>query len=79
MGVGYRRALELSKMQDQKLLMLRWRSFLGGGSNIVTGHCAHNGGQYTDYGAMLLPSPVIIQDARLEIGDVPLTRIFRRW
>jgi hypothetical protein len=77
MGVGYRRALELSKMEDQKSLTLHWRSLLGGGSNIVAGNCAHTGGQYTDYGVMLSHRRVIIQDARLEIGDAPLTLISR--
>jgi hypothetical protein len=50
---------------------------LEGGSNIVAGHSAHKGGQYTDYGVMLSRSPMIIQDARLEIGDAPLTFISR--
>jgi len=46
MGVGYRKAVEVPKMQDQKLLMLCWRSFLAGDSNIVAGYFAHKGGQY---------------------------------
>jgi len=57
--------------------MFHWREFLGGGSNIVAGHCAHKDAQYTDYGVMLSRSPVIIEDARLEIGDAPLTLISR--
>jgi hypothetical protein len=77
MWVGYRRALELSKMQDPKLLTLCWRSLLEGGSNIVAGHCAHKGGPYTDYGVMLSRSLVIIQNAWLEIGETPLTLISR--
>jgi len=38
---------------------------------------AHKGGQYCDYGLMLSRSLVIIQDARPEIGDTPLTLISR--
>jgi len=64
-------------MQDQKLLTLRWRSFLGGGSDMVVGIFAHNAGQYCHYGLMLSRSLVIIQDARPEISDAPLTLISR--
>jgi len=39
--------------------------------------CAYKGGRYCDYDLMLLRSPVIIQDPRLEIGDAPLTLISR--
>jgi len=46
MGVCHCTALELSEMQDQKLLTLRLRSFSGGGSDIVAGLCAHKGSQY---------------------------------
>jgi len=70
-------ALEFSKMQDQILLMLHWHSFSGGGSNIVAVLCAYQDGQYCDYGVILLCSPVIIQDARPEISDAPLTLIAR--
>jgi len=68
-------APRLSRMQDQKLLTLRWCSFLGGSSNIVSSSFAHNGRQYYDYGWMPLHSPVIIQDASSEIIDAPLTLI----
>jgi hypothetical protein len=64
-------------MQDQKSLTLHWRSFLGGGSDMVVGIFAHKGGQYCHYGLMLSRSLVIIQDARPEIGDAPLTLISR--
>jgi len=64
-------------MQDQESLTLRWRSFLWGGSDIVAGLCAHKGGQYWDYGLILSHSPVIIEDARPEIGDAPFTLISR--
>jgi len=42
---------------------------------MVVGIFAHKGGQYCHYGFMLLCSLVIIQDARSEIGDAPLTLI----
>jgi hypothetical protein len=42
---------------------------------MVVGSFAHTGGQYCHYGLMLSHSPVIIQDARPEIGDAPLTLI----
>jgi len=75
MGICHCSALELSMMQDQKSLTLCWRSFLGGGSDVVVGPVAHSGGQYYHYGLMLSRSPVIIQDARPEISDAPLTLI----
>jgi len=56
-------------MQDQKSLTLRWRSFLGGGSDMVIGSFAHKGGQYCHYGLRLARSLDIIQDARPENGD----------
>jgi len=64
-------------MQDQKSLTLRWGSFLGGANDIVAGQFAHTHGQYCDYGLTLSHSPVVIQDARPEIGDAPLTLISR--
>jgi len=64
-------------MQDQKSLALCWRSFLGGGHDIITGLCTHKGGQYSDYSFTLLHSPVIIQDTKPEIGDIRLTHIPR--
>jgi len=42
---------------------------------MVVSSFAHNGGQFSHYGLMLSHSPVIIQDARPEIGDAPLTLI----
>ena len=44
---------------------------------MVFGPFAHNGSQYCHYGLMLSCSLVIIQDARPEIGDSPLTLISR--
>jgi len=44
---------------------------------MVVGVFAHKGGQYCYYGSMLSRSLVIIQDARPEIGDAPLTLISR--
>jgi hypothetical protein len=44
---------------------------------MVVGLFAYKGGQYCHYGLMLSRSLVIIQDARPEIGDAPLTLISR--
>jgi len=44
---------------------------------MVVGVFAHKGGQYCYYGLMLSRSLVIIQDARPEIVDAPLTLISR--
>ena len=42
---------------------------------MLVGPCALKGGQYCHYGLMLSHSPVIVEDARLEIGDTVLTLI----
>jgi hypothetical protein len=42
---------------------------------VVVGIFVDKGGQYCHYGLMLSRSLVIIQDARPEIGDAPLTLI----
>jgi len=70
-------AIRFSKMQDQKLLMLSWRSFVEGGSDIVTSIFTHKGRQYFDYGLMPLHSTFIIQETRPEIVDAPLTLMSR--
>jgi len=44
---------------------------------MIVGISAHKGDQYCHYGLMLSRSLVIIQDARPEIGDAPLTLISR--
>jgi hypothetical protein len=44
---------------------------------MVVGLFANKGGQYCHCGLMLSCSLVIIQDARPEIGDAPLTLISR--
>jgi len=77
MGICHCTALELSKMPRQKLFTLGWRSFLGVGTIIVAGLCAHQGSQYCDYSVTLTHSPVIIQDAWLEIGDTLLMLMSR--
>jgi len=82
MGVCTCTARKLSQMHDQKLLMLRWLTFLGGSSDIVTSIFADNGGQYYDYGSMPLHSAWIIQDTWPKIVDAPLTlrwRSFLGW
>jgi len=65
-------------MQDQKSLMLHWRTFLGGGTDIVNAILSHEGGQNFDYSLISLHSWFIIQDARTKIVDAPLTLIFKR-
>jgi len=72
-------ALWLSKMQNQKLLMLHWRWFFGDGSDKVGSILAHIGGRYYHYGLTRLYCPVIIQNAKPKIFDAPLMFIFRRW
>jgi len=64
-------------MLDQKSFTIRWHSFLEGGSEIVAGLSAQNGGQDCDYGLKLSHSAVIIHNARPEIGYAPLTLISR--
>ena len=44
---------------------------------MIIGLCAHKGGQHCHYGLKLSHSQVIIQVARPEIGDAPLTLISR--
>jgi len=53
--------------------------FLAGGSDIVTNIFASKGSQYNDYGEIQLHRPLIVEDARPNIVDAPLTIIFRRW
>jgi len=66
-------------MHDKKLLTLRWGSFLGGGSVIVSSILAHKGGQCIDYGSRAMHSTLTVHDATPKIVDAPLTLIFRRW
>jgi len=66
-------------MQDQKLLTLRWRSFLGGGNDITAAIFTYNGAQHFHYSLMSSDSCLIIHDGRTEIIDAPLTLIFIRW
>ena len=65
-------------MQDQKSLTLSWRSFLGGGSDIVSAIFSHEGGQNFDYSFISSHRCLIIQDARARIVDAPLTLNFKR-
>ena len=66
-------------MHDQKLWTLRWGSFLGGGSDIVTSILAQKGDRGIDYVSMAMHSTLIVHDARPKIVDALLTLIFRRW
>jgi len=54
-----------------------WQSLFGGSCDIVNSIFAHKGGEYNDFGQMLLHGPVIIQDARPKIIDAPLAFIAR--
>ena len=65
-------------MQDQQLLMLRWRSFSGGGSDIVAAILSHKGGQNFDNGLISSYSCLIISDTSTIIVDAPLRFIFKR-
>jgi len=63
-------------MKHQKTFRLRWRLFLWGSSDILTGIVAHNGGQYFNYGQLGVHSPLTIHNARQKIVDARLTLIF---
>jgi len=64
-------------MHDQKSLMLHWRWFLGGGSDIVPSILAQKGGQCIYYVSMAMHSALGAHDARPKIVDAPLQVIFR--
>jgi len=51
------------QMQNQKLLILRWRLSLEGGSDLISSIVDNKGGRYFDYGLRLLHSPVMVQNA----------------
>jgi len=55
------------------------RLLLEGGSDIVTNMFAYDGCQYNDYGVIQLHRPLIVEDARPNIVDTSLTRIFKWW
>jgi hypothetical protein len=74
-GVRHCTTLELLMMQDQKSFTFCWLSLWGGGSNIIAGLGEHKSCQFWDYGFKLWRTPVIIQDARPEISDAPMTLI----
>ena len=57
MGVCGCTALEISVMQDQKLLTLCSDSELGRGSDIGAGISTQKGGHYCDHGCTTLDSP----------------------
>jgi len=44
-------------MQDEELLTLHWRSFVGGSCDIVTSIFAHEGSRWVDYGLTPFCSP----------------------
>jgi len=65
-------------MQDQKLLTLHWRWFLGGGSDIFAAILSCEGGQNFDCSLTSSDSFLIIQGARTNMFDAPLTLSFKR-
>jgi len=65
-------------MQDQESLTLRWHSLLGGGSDIMAAIVPHKGRRNFDYRLILSHSCMIIQDAKTNMVDAPLTLIFKR-
>jgi len=83
MDYGCRTALAFSKMQGQKSLMLRWRSFLGHRSDVVATSCVSKGGRYCDYGLISSRSPLDFPwcnaKNRWHSIDALLTLIFRMW
>jgi len=72
-------AVILSMMYDQKLLTLRWRSFVGGGRDTLTSMFAHRGGQYIDDWLMPMHCALSVHEATPKIVDTPLTLIFSRF
>jgi len=68
-------AIRLLYLQDKKPCTLRWRSFSGGGSEIVAAIFTHKGGQYFDYRLMSSHSCWIIQDASTKSVGPTLTLI----
>jgi len=65
------------KMQDQKSLTLRWRSFSEWGRECVTSSLAYRGSRYIIYERLYLIATQITQGARPKIIDSLLTVIFR--
>ena len=69
--------IRLPKMQDQKLLMLHWRSFSEWGRKNVTFFFAYKGSLYLIYERLHPIATQITHDARPKIIDSLLTLILR--
>jgi len=65
-------------MQVQKLMMLHWRSFWEGSSDIVPIIFGQKASHYIANWLMSLHSHSIIQDVLPKSVDAPLTLMFRR-
>jgi len=76
MNVCDQAPLILQKMQDQKLLMLRWLSFSRWGREGIAISIANKGGQYFIYGCVQPIACQITQDVRWKFDDTLLTLIF---
>ena len=72
-------AVRLSNMLDQSSLTLCWRSFLGGGSDIVAAIVSPKGGENIDYSLILSHNSLVFQNARRRIVDAPLMLIVKRY
>jgi len=64
-------------MQDQISFTLSWRSFLEGGSDIVTIMFTLLGSQYIDHGLLLLHSSLNIEYGSPTMVEPPFTLICR--
>jgi len=60
-------------MHRQKLLMLRWRSFLGWGNEYVACHYSYKADHYIHIGRIWQCSPLIAKCVGRKIVDAPLT------
>jgi len=77
MNLGHPATSRLTKMQDQKSLMLHWHSFSGWGRECVSLVFSTEGGQYFIYVDLWPVTTEIAQDGKPEIIDAGLTLIFR--
>jgi len=66
-------AIWLSKIEDQKSLMLHWRSFLEWGNDRFALLFAYDDDQYSIFGRMWVLTPLIAACLRIKIIDTLLT------
>jgi len=69
--------LRFPKLQDQKSLLLHWRSFSRWGREWVTVVSSSNGGQYLNDGCLQPVATLITHDEMWYIIDTALMHIFR--